>query len=196
MIWVDFSNYSSAQEALTDEQRTLSKALRGKRSKRAAKARKAMARRWRKIASKRKDRNHQISAALIATHGLIGTEDLAIKTMAASAKGSIDKPGKRVKQKAGLNRAILDATPGRFLSMLAYKAAEAGCELVMIDTRTHRPSQTCPGCGCVEKKPLQHREHRCGCGFIATRDQAAALHMLTVARQVLGREPARAAKAA
>ncbi len=118
------------------------------------------------------------------------------KTMAASAKGSIDKPGKRVKQKAGLNRAILDATPGRFLSMLAYKAAEAGCELVMIDTRTHRPSQTCPGCGCVEKKPLQHREHRCGCGFVATRDQAAALHMLTVARQVLGREPAQAVKAA
>jgi hypothetical protein len=42
--------------------------------------------------------------------------------MTASAKGTTAKPGKKVKQMAGLNRAILDATPGSFLSMLCTKA--------------------------------------------------------------------------
>ena len=37
------------------------------------------------------------------------------------------------------------------------------------------------------------REHHCGCGFVATRDQAAALSMLVDGFKLLGREPAWAA---
>ena len=80
------------------------------------------------------------------------TEHLAVGNMTASAKGTIEKPGKNVKAKAGLNRAILDATPGSFLNMLATKAEEAGCELIILNTRKERPSQTCPSCGTVRKK--------------------------------------------
>ena len=34
-------------------------------------------------------------------------EDLKVKNMTASAKGTVENPGKNVKQKSGLNRAIL-----------------------------------------------------------------------------------------
>jgi putative transposase len=181
---------AAEQDALKAEQRALSSALRGKRSKRALKAKTAMARRHRKIANRRKDRNHQISARLVRAHKLIVSEELAVTNMTASAKGTIEEPGKNVAQKAGLNRAILDATPGSFLNMLATKAEEAGCELVILNTRKERPSQTCPSCGTVRRKALSEREHRCGCGFNATRDQAAALAMLVAGLRLAGREPA------
>lgn len=180
---------AAEQEALKVESRALSKALRGKRSKRAAKLRRAMARRHRRIANRRKERNHQITARLVRAHKLIVTEELTVTNMTASAEGTTEKPGKKVKQKAGLNRAILDATPGSFLNMLSTKAEEAGCELIVLNTRKERPSQTCPSCGTVRKKALSERMHHCGCGFAATRDQATALAMLVAGLRLTGREP-------
>lgn len=181
---------NAEQEGLKTEQRALSLALRGKRSKRALKAKRAMARRHRKIANRRKDRNHQVTARLVRDHKLIVTEQLTVTNMTASARGTVAKPGKRVAQKAGLNRAILDATPGTFLNMLATKAEEAGCELIVLNTRKEKPSQTCPQCRVVRKKALSERQHRCSCGFKATRDQAAALAMLGAGLMLSGREPA------
>jgi putative transposase len=179
------------QEALKEDQRALSKATRGKRSKRAAKRRKLLAKRHRKVANRRKNRNHQASAKLVRRHKLIVTEGLNIKNMTASAKGTVEEPGTNVAQKAGLNRSILDATPGSFLSMLQYKAEEACCELIVLDTRKHKPSQTCPCCDSVQWKSLSEREHRCAvCGFRATRDQASALAMLKAGLRLAGREPA------
>jgi putative transposase len=95
------------QEALKTEGRALSKALRGRRSKRAAKTGKALARRHRRIANSHKDRNHQITARVVGAHKLIVTEDLAPSNMTASAKGTADKPGRNVKAKAGLKAAAL-----------------------------------------------------------------------------------------
>ena len=180
---------AAEQDALKVEQRALSSALRGKRSKRAAKMKRAMAVRHRRIANRRKDRNHQITARLVRDHKLIVTEELTVTNMTASAKGTVETPGTNVKAKAGLNRAILDATPGSFLNMLATKAEEAGCELIILNTRKQRPSQTCPSCGVVRKKALAERRHQCGCGLLATRDQAAALAMLAAGLRLSGREP-------
>lgn len=178
-------------DALKAEQRKLSKALRGKKSKRARKVKKALARRHRRVANRRKNRLHQTTNNLIRTHSLIVTEELSAKNMTASARGTVDNPGKMVAQKAGLNRAILDTAPGSFLNVLFTKAEEAGCRVVVLDTRKYRPSQTCPSCGCIRKKGLDEREHKCGdCGFESSRDQAAALWMLVVGLKLLGREPA------
>jgi putative transposase len=177
-------------EALKQEQRELSKALRGKRSKRAQKARKALARRHRKVANRRKNNTHQTAAKLIAKHCLIVTEELPIKNMTASAKGTVEKPGKKVAQKAGLNRAILDTAPGSLINNLHVKAEEAGrCQVIVLNTRKHTPSQKCPGCKAIVKKDLDEREHNCGCGFHASRDQASALSMLLDGLKLLGREP-------
>jgi putative transposase len=180
---------NAEKEALKIEQRALSLALRGKRTSKAEKARKAMAKRWRKVAARRKNRNHQITARLVRDHKLIVTEELAIANMTASARGTIEEPGSNVAQKAGLNRAILDATPGSFLQMLRYKAEEAGSELVFINTRKHKPSQTDPISGKVCKKPLSQRTHTLPDGRVIGRDEAAALSMLVVGLRLSGREP-------
>jgi putative transposase len=170
-------------EALKVRQRALSKALRGKRSKRAAKARSFLARKSRKVANRRKNRNHQVTARLVAANRLIVTEELAVTAMTESGSGAA---------KAGLNRSILDASPGEFIKLLQYKAEEAGTVLVMLDPRQHRPSQTCPCCRKIKKKPLPVRVHSCDCGFIASRDQAAALFMLRIGRELIGQELAKA----
>ena len=129
-------------------------------------------------------------------HKLIVTERLAVENMTASARGTAEKPGKRVKQKAGLNRAILDATPGAFLSMLDTKAEEAGCQLIVLDTRKHKPSQTCPLSDAVVKKTLRQRTHTLPDGRVISCDQAAALSMLVAGLRLLGREPAWARQSA
>ena len=47
-----------------------------------------------------------------------------------------------------------------------------------------------PSCGCIHKKSLNERVHECKqCGFVASRDEAAALLMLRVGLKELGREP-------
>ena len=48
----------------------------------------------------------QLTARLVRTHKLIVAEELAPSNMTASAKGTAEKPGRNVKAKAGLNRAI------------------------------------------------------------------------------------------
>ena len=114
----------------------------------------------------------------------------------ATARGTVEKPGKKVKQKAGLNRAILDATPGEFLSLLHSKAEEAGCQVLVLNTRKHKPSQTCPLSDEVVKKPLRQRTHTLPDGRVIWRDQAAALSMLVAGLRLLGREPSWAQSAA
>lgn len=181
------------QDAIKAAQVALSRHLRGKRSKRAAKAKRLLAKRNRHLANRRKDRNHQTAARLVAGHAVIVTEDLAIRNMTASAKGTAEKPGKNVRQKAGLNRAILDTAPGGWLSMVRYKVEETGARLILVDPRKHRPSQTDPVSGAVRKKPLSERVHTLPDGTVIGRDQAAAWVLWSIGQQILGKERTRVA---
>lgn len=191
--FVEFQNdrlLKQEADTIKEAQRDLSKALRVKRSKRATKAKLVLARRHRKVANRRKNMLHQRTAKLAREHSLIVTERLTITNMTAAAKGTVEKPGNRVKQKAGLNRAILDTAPGGFFSNLAYKAEEAGCEIIILETRKHKPSQTDPVDGTVRKKKLKERTHALPDGRVIGRDHAAALSMLAVGLRLKGREPA------
>lgn len=169
------------QEAVVGELRKQSKALRRKsRSKRTAKRHLRIGRAHRKLANRRKDRAHKLSAKLVHRYRAIYTEELKAPNITRSAKGTVESPGVNVAAKAGLNRSILDTAPGMMNAMLRYKAEEAGTELVFIDTRKWKPSQTCPKCWAVKKKTLAERHHRCPCGFEADRDHAAAAVLLIV----------------
>ncbi|MCA3264715.1 MAG: transposase, partial [Azospirillum sp.] len=100
-----------------------------------------------------------------------------------------------VRQKAGLNRSILDTAPAAFVAKLSYKAEEAGSRLVLHRPTETRASQTCPACGHVHKKSLSERTHACAvCGHVEDRDAAAARVLLQLALGVQpaarGREPA------
>jgi putative transposase len=131
-----------------------------------------------KVKNQRKDFLHKTTSNLIKNYNFIATETLSIKNMTTNG-GS---------RKRGLNRAMLDVGMGMFLQMLLYKAEEAGTKLVEVPTRTVKPSQTCPCCGKQEKKLLSTRVHKCGCGYTASRDVAAAKVMLLWAQARTARE--------
>lgn len=66
------------------------------------------------------------------------------------SKGNSEKHGKRIKQKAGLNKAILDQEWGEFCRQLEYTLAWAGGLFIAVPA--YHTSQTCPFCGNVAKE--------------------------------------------
>ena len=56
---------------------------------------------------RRKDWAEKTSTGIVRRFDVIRAEDLKIKNMTRSAKGTRDNPGRNVRQKAGLNRGIL-----------------------------------------------------------------------------------------
>lgn len=114
------------------------------------KAKKRLARANLKIANKRKDFLHKLSTRYAENQGIVAVEDLKIKNMTKSAKGTEETPGGNVAQKRGLNRAITQQSWGLFFEMLEYKLEQRGGSLVRVDPRF--TSQTCSCCGHVSKK--------------------------------------------
>ena len=49
-------------------------------------------------------------------------EDLRVRNMTRSARGTVEEPGRHVRAKAGLNRVVLDTGWAVLRSMLKYKA--------------------------------------------------------------------------
>ncbi|MGP6159510.1 MAG: RNA-guided endonuclease InsQ/TnpB family protein [Vulcanimicrobiaceae bacterium] len=135
---------------------------------------------------------HQRSAQLVAQSGLIAAEELAVKNMVRSAKGTAEQPGKNVVQKAGLNREILATSPSLLNSMLRCKAEEAGSLFIETPTKKLKPSQRCSDRGRLPKTKtaLSERQHVCECGCALSRDENGARNNLVWALTHLGREPA------
>ena len=85
-----------------------------------------------RIADARRDYLHKVSTTTAKTHGIVALEDLAVKTMSASARGTVEEPGRNVRRKAGLNKGILDQEWGELRWMLGYKLAWSGGKLVLV----------------------------------------------------------------
>ena len=94
------------------------------------------------------------------------------------AKGS-QRPGRGVRAKAGLNRALQDAGFGELRRRLEYKCAWHGSRLVVAD-RFFASSRRCSGCGTVrDRLRLSERIYRCaGCGLALDRDLNAARNLV------------------
>jgi putative transposase len=73
--------------------------------------------------------------------------------MSKSAKGTVEVPGRNVKAKSGLNRSILDQGWSMFATMLGYKLAERGGQLV--EVAAAYTSQTCAECGSIDRANRQ-----------------------------------------
>jgi putative transposase len=177
----------------TDEIVALQRAVSSKRrgSNRWRKACAQLARAKARQARRRLDHQHQLTARIAREHALVAIEELQVANLTRSAKGTAEKPGRNVQQKAGLNREILDTAPGRLYHMLRYKVQETGGWFVETPTRKLKPSQRCPACWQVRKKTLAERVHRCECGHEEPRDIASARVNLIWAHQRLsGRESA------
>ena len=98
-----------------------------------------MARIQRRVANARKDFLHKHNTDLAKNHGAVVVEALRVRNMSASAKGTAEEPGRNVRQKAGLNRSILDQGWGAFRRMLAYKLAERGGRLIQVPAAFFKP---------------------------------------------------------
>jgi putative transposase len=131
-----------------------------------------------KIANKRENFLHNESRKLVNEYDLICMEDLNVKEMTKSSKGTIKKPGKKVKQKSGLNRSLSDVSLGSFVRMVEYKAKFDGKHTVKID-RFYPSSKTCNCCGTINKElKLSDRTWTCNsCGTELDRDYNAALNI-------------------
>lgn len=128
-----------------------------------------------RIANLRCDFAHQQTAQMVRQCVVLATEALTPKNMSRSARGTVETPCRRVRQKAGLNREILSAAFGMAHQMLAYKAEEAGTRLHLSNTRRLKPSQRCAACWEIVPKTLADRMHVCPhCGHVMQRDQNSA----------------------
>jgi putative transposase len=130
-------------------------------------------------ARRREDWLHNKTTDLARHHSLVVVEDLKIKNMTRSARGTIENPGTNVRAKSGLNRAILGMAWGKAERMLAYKCPSKGG--VLIKVHAAHSSQTCSRCGQVAAESRQSREwFRCvACGHGAPADTNAAQVLLT-----------------
>jgi putative transposase len=80
---------------------------------------------------------------------MVLVEDLKVSNMSRSAAGTVEQPGRNVKQKAGLNRSILDQGWAEIRRQLEYKMTWAGGQLLEVPPQN--TSRACPQCGQVSK---------------------------------------------
>lgn len=129
----------------------------------------------RKSANQRQNWVHHQAIQITSGNSLVASEKLEVKNMTRKAKSG----SKRKRQKAGLNRSILDVGWGMFSSAIKYKLEESDGIFVEVPTKKVKPSQTCPKCLHQKKKELDERTHNCQkCGYIQDRDLAAASVMI------------------
>jgi len=131
-----------------------------------------------KTKNQRKDFLHKSANSLLSSYDFISAEKLNLKNMTKSAKGTIEEPGKNVKQKAGLNRSMLDLGLGMFFKIVNYKSEWQGKMLVQINPAY--TSQQCSACYHVEAGNRKSQsEFLClACGYKANADYNAAKNIL------------------
>lgn len=130
------------------------------------------------IANDRRDYLHKLSSSISKNHAIVYVEDLQVSNMSASASGTKEKPRKRVRQKTGLNKAILDQGWFEFRRQLDYKLAWRSGYL--IDVPPQNTSRRCPRCDHVSSENRQTQaEFLCRqCGYMANADEVGAINIL------------------
>jgi len=166
-------------------QRKLARQEKG--SRRRTKTKTAIARLKAREADRRKDFIEQTTTALVRDFDLIAVEDLAVKSMVRSAKGTIAAPGVNVAAKRGLNRAISAQGWSMLRRRLEEKATTCGVTVVAVNPA--HTSQRCAVCEhtCPENRKSQ-AVFRCrACGYEANADVNAAVNILAAGLAVTAR---------
>jgi putative transposase len=150
----------TAQARIVDLQQRKARAKPGSGNRR--RLRRQLAREGRRVRNQRRDFHHKTARALVDACDVLALEVLRITNMTASARGTVEQPGRNVSAKAGLNRSILDAGWGQFTAILTAKAASAGRQVLLVNpaftsidchacgarcTRPRQDTVTCPACG-------------------------------------------------
>jgi putative transposase len=157
------------QQRLRCLQHQLARAQRG--SVRRSRVKRAIARLTALGTDRCKDWCEKTSTDLARRFDVIRVEDLKIGNMTRSAKGTPQEPGRNVRQKAGLNRAILASGWGLLVRRLQDKAPGRVEKINPAYT-----SQRCSACGHIAAGSRQSQAlFRCvACGFACNADLNAA----------------------
>ena len=153
-------------------QRKLARARRG--SNRRARVKLAAARLKARDADARKDWCEKLSTDLARRFDVIRVEDLKVSGMTRSARGTVARPGRNVRQKAGLNREIARSGWGQLVTRLEQKAPGRVQKVNPAYT-----SQRCSACGHVDRESRESQAgFRCtACGFAGNADVNAAINI-------------------
>ena len=136
------------------------------------------------VRRQRLDHAHKTALSLVRDHDLICHEALQIRNMTRRAKPvpDLENAGAFLPNgqgaKTGLNKAILDAGWGVFLSVLTAKAEKAGRELIAVNPAN--TSRTCPDCGhCAKGNRPSQAVFTCQqCSFTGHADTVGAINVL------------------
>ncbi|WP_229511917.1 RNA-guided endonuclease InsQ/TnpB family protein [Paraburkholderia terrae] len=137
-----------------------------------------------RIGNARRDYLHKATTAISQNHAMVCIEDLQVRNMSRSAAGDTGQPGKNVRAKSGLNKAILDQGWFEFRRQLDYKLAWNGGYLIAVPPQN--TSRTCPACGCVraENRQTQAKFACVECGFEENADLVGAINILARGHRV------------
>lgn len=140
-----------------------------------------------RIRSRREDFCAWTANHLTRDYGLVVVEDLKISNMTASASGTLAEPGRHVRAKAGLNRAILGKGWGGLVAKLNHKARVNGSVVVRVPAAF--TSQTCSACGHVAAESRESQARFCcvACKYTDNADVNAAKNILAAGLAVTGR---------
>ncbi len=132
------------------------------------------------IANARFDFLHKTSTAISKNHAMVFVEDLHVKNMSKSAKGTKENPGKKVRAKSGLNKAILDQGWSMFQTLLTYKLAWRGGYLKTLPAPYTSLTCPIPTCGHASKgNRITQADFTCEkCGYHANADTVGAMNVL------------------
>jgi len=133
--------YKTSQKKLRVLQRSVARKKKGSESRK--KSVKVLAARYEKTANQRSDFLHKLSTKIIKENDVVCIEDLNVKGLASGM----------------LAKSVNDVSWGMFFNMLAYKAENAGRQLIKVNP--NGTSQRCNKCGTTVKKDLSVRWHLC-----------------------------------
>jgi putative transposase len=137
------------------------------------------------IANVRHDFLHKTSTKLSKNHAFICMEELQIANMSKSARGTREQPGRKVRQKSGLNRSMLDQGWGEFRRQIAYKLDWNGGIFLAVDPKN--TSRTCPACQHVssDNRKTQAEFVCVNCDYSNHADVVGAINILERGHRLL-----------
>ncbi|WP_298716598.1 transposase [uncultured Oceanisphaera sp.] len=175
-FYAALNSFKRHETALRKAQQAMSRKTKFSRNWKKAKAR--VQRLHARVGHARRDYLHQITTAISKNHAMVCIEDLQVRNMSRSAAGTAAAPGRNVRAKSGLNKAILDQGWFEFRRQLDYKLAWQGGHLIAVPPKN--TSRTCPCCGHISADNRQSQAlFVCvACEFEENADVVGAINVL------------------
>jgi len=174
-FYAPLNTFKQHEVALRKAQQALSRKVKFSKNWRKAKAKveKIHAR----IGNTRRDYLHKASTTISQNHAIVYIEDLQVRNLSKSAAGTTNQPGRHVRAKSSLNKAILDQGWFEFRRQLDYKLAWNGGSLIAVPP--HNTSRTCPSCRHISASNRRTQaQFRCvECGLKEHADVVAAINI-------------------